>query len=184
MHFMNLWIIYSDMLTGHYVPSLGDMYGSSDPADEKKWPVNMSMMFVLYAYFYSLVEDSEEGLNGFRIWRQVWPNEESAISAVEARVTPFLVPLRLFRNRMGFHGSRSRSHEAAAFDLFNKHSGDAVFEAIKLFKGLGAALFGMDLAQSGTDLQKQARWRALIDGIAARASGVGPAGHSGKTTQS
>jgi hypothetical protein len=131
------------------------MFSPTDEDDGKKWPVHITMMVVLYSYFYSLVEDSEEGLNGFRVWREVWPNEEAAISVVEARVTPFLSPLRLFRNRMGFHGSRSRTHEATAFELFNKHSGTDVFEAIKLFKGLGAALFGMDVAQSGTDLRNR-----------------------------
>ena len=171
MHFMNLWTIYKDMLTGHYIPSLGEMLTASDPipTDKKKWPVNITMMLVLYAYFYSLVEDSDEGLNGFRVWREVWPSEDAAISAVEARVAPFLGRLRVFRNRMGFHGSRTRTHEAAAFDLFNKHSGDEIFEAMKLFKALGVGLLGMDRAQFANDQQEQERFRKWIDEVAAKA---------------
>jgi hypothetical protein len=68
MHFMNLWTIYKDILTGHYVPSVGTVQKSSeDNTDAKDSPVNISVMFVLYAYFYSLVEDSDDGLNGFRV---------------------------------------------------------------------------------------------------------------------
>jgi hypothetical protein len=148
MHFMNLWTIYKDMLTGHYKPSYGEMLAANDPEpiDNRKWPVNITMMFVLYAFFYSLVEDSDEGLNGFRVWREVWPQEETAIAAVEARVAPFRSRLRLFRNRMGFHGSRTRNHEAAAFELFEKHSGTELYETMSLFKRLGSGLLGLDRA--------------------------------------
>jgi len=174
MHFMNLWTIYKDMLTGHYTPSLGEILRASDPvpAAYEMRPVNITMMFVLYSYFYSLVEDSEEGLNGFRVWREVWPSEGTAISAVEDRVAPFRGRLRLFRNRMGFHGSRTREHESAGFELFNKHSGDEILEAMKLFKALGAGLFGMDKAQLEKDQQEQERFRKWIDEVASGAQGV------------
>lgn len=91
MHFMNLWTIYTDMLTGRYLPSVGPhLKDAVEKPDQREWPVGISMMFVLYAYFYSLVEDSDDGLNGFRVWRLVWPSEGQAISAVEARVLPFV----------------------------------------------------------------------------------------------
>ena len=44
------------------------------------------MMLIIYAYFYSLVEDSADGVNAFRIWREHFPEEEEAIAAVEALV--------------------------------------------------------------------------------------------------
>jgi len=171
MHFMNLWTIYKDMLTGHYQPSYGEMLTASDPApiDNRKWPVNITMMFVLYAYFYSLVEDSDEGLNGFRVWREVWPRERAAIDAVETRVAPFRDRLRLFRNRMGFHGSRTRSHEAAAFELFDKHSGTEVYDAMRIFKHLGAGLLGLDRATFQKNPEEQQRFRACIDEAASAA---------------
>lgn len=168
MRFMNLWTIYKDLLSGHYVPSVGTV-SSRSGNDNDKWPVNTSVMFLLYAYFYSLVEDSEEGLNGFRVWRLVWPSEEPAISTVEALVLPFVGRLRVFRNRLGFHGSRTRSHEAAGFDLFNQHSGDEILEAMKLFKALGAALLGMDTAVSADNQEDQARCRKWIDDVAVKA---------------
>lgn len=79
MHFMNLWTIYKDTLSGHYVPSVGKAHVENK--DRIEFPVGITMMFVLYSYFYSLVEDSDDGLNGFRVWREVWPSEEVAISA-------------------------------------------------------------------------------------------------------
>jgi hypothetical protein len=172
MHFMNLWTIYKDMLTGHYKPSYGEMLTAEDPRpiDNRKWPVNITMMFVLYAYFYSLVEDSDEGLNGFRVWREVWPQEKVAIDAVEARVAPFRHRLRLFRNRMGFHGSRTRSREAAAFELFDKHTGTEVLDSMRLFKHLGAGLLGLDRATVEKNVQEQQRFREWIDEAASAAN--------------
>src|SRR5208337_4443708 len=167
MHFMNLWTVYKDILSGHYVPSVGTVQKTSgDNADAKDWPVNISLMFILYAYFYSLVEDSDDGLNGFRVWREVWPKEEAAISAVESIVSPFVSRLRVFRNRLGFHGSRTRNHEAAGFDLFNQHTGDEIYNAMRLFKALGAALLGMDTALYQNDAQGQAHCREWIDRVA------------------
>ncbi len=104
------------------------------------------MMLVALAYFYSLIEDDHQGLNGFRVWREYYPEEETAISSVEAQVTPFRQRLKLFRNRMGFHGSRTRSHELVGLDLFAKHRGTEIYEAVERFKDLGAALFAKDSA--------------------------------------
>ena len=174
MHFMNLWTVYKDLLTAHYVPSVGTVLKTANEnANGKDWPVNISIMLILYSYFYSLVEDSDNGLNGFRVWRQVWPNEEAAISAVEARVLPFVDRLRVFRNRLGFHGSRTRSHEAAGFDLFAQHGGDEIYNAMRLFKSLGAALLGMDTAVYANDNEAQARCRAWIDSVTLEAQNAG-----------
>src|ERR1035438_1086128 len=93
-HFMNLWTIYGDLLAGHYVPSVG-------AGEQSVFNPTVTVMLVLYAYLYSLIEDSSDGLNAFRIWREHFPEEEPAIAAVEAQVVPFRNDLRLFRNRLG-----------------------------------------------------------------------------------
>src|ERR1039458_8675223 len=101
-HFMNLWTIYDDSLTGRYVPTVGDNdHSIHDP--------RTSLMLVIYAYFYSLVEDSNDGLNAFRVWREHFPEEEDAIAAVEAQIKPFTKDLRAYRNRLGFHGCGRRT---------------------------------------------------------------------------
>jgi hypothetical protein len=162
-HFSNVHTIYRDLVSGHYKPSV-----SVNP-DPKEWDVTdvaTTAMFVLYAYFYSMVEDDPQGVNGFRVWRAAWPEEEKAIAAVESLVAPLRPGLKLFRNRLGFHGSRSRAHEKKGLDLFAQHSGTAVWEAMANFKSLGAALFRKDLdRQHGVDPSPAREW---IDTIAAR----------------
>jgi hypothetical protein len=139
MHFMNVWTVYRDLLSGHYVPTVGA------PSESDPFPnMTVTMMFLLYASFYSLIEEDEKSVNAFRVWRQHFPKEESAIAAVEAQVTPFTKDLKRFRNRLGFHGSRSRAHEASGFDLFAKHSGSAILTAMANFKRLGAVLLAKE----------------------------------------
>ncbi|MFZ3210165.1 MAG: hypothetical protein WA188_01505 [Terriglobales bacterium] len=162
-HFSNLHTIYRDLLSGHYKPSV-----NVNPRPEE-WDitnVSSTMMLVLYAYFHSLIEDDPQALNGFRIWRESWPEEEKAIAAVEAQVDPLRPSLRLFRNRVGFHGSRSRDHEKAGRDFFAQYSGTDVWNAMMNFKSLGAALFAKDVdRQKGLDPSRARQW---IDRIAAR----------------
>jgi hypothetical protein len=106
-HFSNIHTIYRDLLSGHHKPSVNV---NEDPLKipEKFEITNVSTtaMFILYAHFYSMVEEDPDGVNGFRVWRAAWPEEEKAIAVVEALVTPLAPGLRLFRNRLGFHGSR------------------------------------------------------------------------------
>jgi len=65
MDFMNLWTVYNDHLTGKYVPSLD--------VGAKRTEMYVTLMFHLYASLYALIEESEEGLNAFRIWRKHVP---------------------------------------------------------------------------------------------------------------
>ena len=129
MDFMNLWTIYTDYLSGKYVPSL-------DPGGKQsRTGMHVTLIFHLYASLFSLVEDSSESLNAFRIWRKHFPHEEAAITAVEQQIAPFKNDLRVFRNRLGFHGSRTRSHEAQGWDLFANASGTTMWNAMINFKG-------------------------------------------------
>jgi hypothetical protein len=156
IHFMNLWTIYTDLLQSTYVPAL----------DNVNCPVGRTMMFIVYSYFYSLVEDSSDGVNGFRVSRQKFPEHAATIGAVEAKVKPFLNDMRVFRNRMGFHGSRSTSHESAAFALFKNNSGTDVFEAMKAFKAMGAAFLGLSAAEETDDHEGIAKNRGKLAEIA------------------
>lgn len=148
MHFMNVWTVHRDLLSGHYVPTVGA------PSESDPFPnTTHTLMFVLYGVFYSLLEDDPQGLNAFRAWRQHFPEEENAIAAVEAQVAPFTKDLKRFRNRLGAHGSRSWAHQASGFDLFAKHSGDAILAAMAKLKHLGAALLAKEHAsQTARDL--------------------------------
>ena len=161
-HFLNLWTIYNDLLSRKYVPSMGEEAESiHDPKG--------TMMLMLYAYLYSLVEDSNDGLNAFRIWREHYPEEERAIAAVEAQIAPSISDLRLFRNRLGFHGSRSRAHEERAFDLFANTSGGAMWNTMKNFKALAATLLAKEMAVKNSNHTEAQKYRDWIEAIAVRA---------------
>jgi hypothetical protein len=171
MHFMNLWTIYSDLLKKKYTPSVN---ADLDKGGWSEHSVETTMMFILYAFFYSLIEDDQDGVNAFRIWRTRYPEEEQVIRAAEAEVLPFRNDLRVFRNRLGFHGSRTRSHETPGFDVFSKHSGTAIFDAMKDFKSLGAALLGKDNAHQGISGYDSAQIRKWIDSIEQHATSRKP----------
>jgi hypothetical protein len=141
MHFMNVWTLYRDLQSGHYVPTV------VPPSENDPFPnMTATVMFVLYGVFYSLIEEDPKSVNAFRVWRQHFPEEESAIAAVEAQIIPFTEDLKRFRNRLAFHGSRSRAHELSGFDLFAKHSGGAIMAAMANFKHLGAVLLAKERA--------------------------------------
>jgi hypothetical protein len=163
IQFMNLWTVYNDLLSGRYVPSL----------DNEDWPVKITMMLMLYGYFYSLVEDFEEGMNAFRVLREKFPEEEVAIATVESQIVPFRSRLRVFRNRLGFHGSRTRAHESHAFDLFAEHTGTEIWNAMENFKGLVAALLAKANAKQGIGTLNQGQIRQWIDKISERARHAG-----------
>jgi hypothetical protein len=140
VHFQNLWAMYFDLLSGHYVPRVGPQ------SPTEAFPTfQNTLMFVLYGWFYSLIEDHKDGVNAFRIWRLRFPEEESAIQAVESEVIPFSKGLKTFRNRLGFHGSQTWAHEKRGFDLFNEHSGNEVIAAMARFRSLGNMLLDKDL---------------------------------------
>ena len=78
---MNLFTVYRDMLSGHYVPTV-------NPPTDKPGPfarTNETVMLMLYAYLYSLIEQDDQSINAFRIWRAQFPEEENAIAAVKPK---------------------------------------------------------------------------------------------------
>jgi hypothetical protein len=171
MQFHHIWTIYSDLLSGHYVPSVN--VGNSKPKDaEADWtlPAEMgpTVMFILYSFFFSLIEDSDDGLDAFRIWRLKFPDKDLVITALEQQIAPIRTDLRYFRNRLGFHGSRSQKHELRGFDLFGNQSGMKMLEAMSVFKALNAALIVKDLAKQRNSAEEMATARLLIDRIPQR----------------
>lgn len=139
MHFVNLYTVYRDLLSGHYVPTV------NPPSENDFYPqTHHSLMLILYAYFYSLLDRDTTSLNAFRIWRARFPEEETGIAAIEAQVEPLRDDLKRFRNRLGFHGSRTYAHEASGFNVFANHTGTEILLAINNFKALGARLFAKD----------------------------------------
>lgn len=175
MQFHNIWTVYFDLLSGRYVPSLnaeapGDVKEIDSTITTKMGPTLRS---VLYAFFFSLIEDSEAGLNAFRIWRAKYPEEEESILALENIIVPFRKDLKFFRNRMGFHGSRSFRHEQRGLELFGNFSGNDLIERMAKFKALNAALLEKDLARQENSMERMSSARLRIDAITKACKAMG-----------
>ena len=165
MQFQNVRTVYSDLLTGHYVPSIGAKRIEEIQEADSTITAEMipTMMFILYSFFFSLVEDSADGMDAFRIWRRKYPDEDQAIAALEALVKPLLNDLRFFRNRLGFHGSRSHAKESKGFELFANHSGDYVMQIMTRFTSLNAGFLMKDAADRNDSEEDRKRARSWID---------------------
>jgi hypothetical protein len=176
MQFHNIWTLYRDFISGRYVPSVA---GYAPPEDEADWRTpaefGFTLMFVLYSFFYSLIDDDRSSTNAFRIWRATYPSEESAIAAVEFRVNPIRPYLKTFRNRVGFHGSRSLKHQESGLDLFGEHSGSKLMNVMKQFKALNAALIELEMASRVSSESRIAAARKMLDQITSRCSSASTA---------
>jgi hypothetical protein len=149
MQFHNVWTVYFDLLSGKYEPSVQgyQLIELEEPGESFRANMQITFMFLLYGMFYSLVEEAKDELNAFRIWKLKYPEEEEAISELEYLVSVFVSDLRVFRNRLGFHGSPSRSHQMKGYTLFNNHSGKMIVEVMTQFKQMNAALIMKDLVR-------------------------------------
>lgn len=169
MQFHNIWTVYRDFISGRYVPSVD---GYVSPENEADWRApaefRYTLMFVLYSFFYSLIDTDSSSTNAFRIWRAKYPHEESAITAVEFRVGPIRPYLKTFRNKIGFHGSRSIEHQNPGLDLFGAHSGTKMMNVMKQFKALNAALIELEMATRASSETRLASARRELDQITTR----------------
>lgn len=99
-----------------------------------------TMLAVVYSFYYSLIEERENGIDFFRIWKRHAPEFTVELEILESRVAPLRENLRVFRNRYGFHGSTSREHESVAFDLLSQHSGNQLMDTILEMRNLSTRL--------------------------------------------
>jgi hypothetical protein len=167
MQFRNIWTLYWDYVSGRYLPSSpGYESGISDWRSPAEFRI--TLMFILYSFFYSLVDEDSRAVNAFRIWRRKFPKEEAAIAAVEFRVSPIRSDLKTFRHRIGFHGSRALSHQNPALDLFGNHSGTKMINIMKQFKALAACLLALETSAFKNDLDEMKEARIQINEITGR----------------
>jgi hypothetical protein len=168
--FHNIWTVYFDFLSGRYVPSVGGKQVEEITEVDTTLTTGMgpTLMFLLHAFFYSLIEDSDEGLDAFRIWHRKFSEESPAISMLEREIAPLREDLRIFRHKLGFHGSRSFEQESKGLDLFGNHSPTKLIEAMKCFMALNAALLEKDMARQMNSSERMEKARVRIDSIAGR----------------
>lgn len=71
-----------------------------------------TMYTVILSYFYSVIDDHPQGINCFRIWKEQFPESMQEIEELEHEVALIKDDLKKFRNKFGFHGSRTCSNQA------------------------------------------------------------------------
>ena len=97
MQFMNICTVHQDFLSGHYQPSTAGMKVPDDEVDVRILAeMGNTLMFQMYAFFYSLVEGRSKTDDAFRVRREKYPKEQEAIDAMYALVQPVLSELRDF----------------------------------------------------------------------------------------
>lgn len=140
--FLNLWTVLIDYFSGTYVPSRE--YKAIDDNDYR-YPATFpwTMMSLLYSFFFSLVDTHSKGLNAFHVWRRKFPEQASAIDAIEFRVQSILPELKNFRNKLGFHGSRSISEEDVGFELLDRHGSIKVLNVAQFFIKFALGMLGL-----------------------------------------
>ena len=94
---------------------------SSDP--EPAWPpLHLTpfgtMMTLTRSFLFSLFEERQDSINLPRVWSGFDHPFDEELNAIDLRLHPLKESLRLIRNRFDFHGSLSRAHEGAGFDLY------------------------------------------------------------------
>src|SRR5262249_22145683 len=67
----------------------------------------------------SLFDDRKDSVNLLKIWQGFENPFEVDLQNFAKNLAPFKDQLKLVRNRIGFHGSLSRSHEKAGLDIFD-----------------------------------------------------------------
>lgn len=137
--FLNLWTVLIDYMRGQYVPSIE--YKAVDDNDYRT-PATFpwTMMSLLYSFFFSLIDTNPQGLNAFRVWRVKFPEHALVLDAVEFRVQGILPELKKFRNKLGFHGSRSINQEEEGYQLLTRHGVTKVLNVAQHFISLAMSL--------------------------------------------
>jgi hypothetical protein len=77
------------------------------------------------SFLYSLFEDREDSINLLRVWQGFDHPFGNELQDYSTRLSPFKEELKLVRNRLGFHGSLTRSHEGAGLGIFDVDSSRA-----------------------------------------------------------
>jgi len=85
------------------------------------------------SWFCTIVDQSNEGLNVFDLWRQLFPKHRTKIDRVWNEVKPHWRILREFRDKCGFHADTPRRYFAAKQKVLEKPQ---VAKAVQTFLDL------------------------------------------------
>jgi hypothetical protein len=90
-----------------------------------------ALLIEMSSFLYSLFDHRRDSINLLRVWQGFDHPFGNELQDYSTRLTPFKEDLKLVRDRLGFHGSLTRSHEGAGLGVFDVDSGRArVFFAL------------------------------------------------------
>lgn len=108
---------------------LAEMQFECIAGDTKVLPLHLTRFGTLLietsSFLYSLFEDRGDSVNPLRVWQGFDHPFSKELQDYSARLSPFKEELKLVRDRLGFHGSLTRSHEGAGLGVFDVDSGRA-----------------------------------------------------------
>lgn len=108
---------------------LAQMQFESCVGETKTLPLHLTRFGTLVletaSFLYSLFEDRADSINLVRVWHGFDHPFGEDLENLVLRLSPFSDELKLVRNRLGFHGSLSRSHERVGLGIFDVASGRA-----------------------------------------------------------
>ena len=97
--------------------------------DTKALPLHLTRFGTLLletsSFLYSLFEDRGDSINLLRVWQGFDHPFSNELQDYSTRLSPFKEELKLVRDRLGFHGSLTRSHERAGLSVFDVDSSRA-----------------------------------------------------------
>jgi hypothetical protein len=167
--FLNIWTVLQDYMTGKYVPSIE--LKAAD-VDDYRTPATFpwTFMSLLYSFFFSLVDTHSKGVNAFRIWRLKFPGQLPAIDAVEFRVQEILPELKKFRDKLGFHGSRTINEEELGFELLERHGSIKILNVIQHFNSLAVNLISLAYSTDSASISHARERIRIVEEICSRNS--------------
>lgn len=99
---------------------------------------------IIYAYFYSIIDDREDSTNMFRIWKIEYPDHAQEIERVEALVAPYKKFFLLFRNNVGFHGSTEVKGKKVGMRIFEGVGGGTTLKLMFAVRNLSTHLLTLN----------------------------------------
>src|SRR5262245_1947376 len=81
-----------------------------------------TMFFQTASFLYSLFDDTKNSTNLLKIWKGFEHPFEDELQNFHDKLIPFKDELKRVRNRIGFHGSLTRTHEKAGLGIFDLES--------------------------------------------------------------
>lgn len=108
---------------------LAEMQFECAPGETQTLPLHLTRFGTLVletsSFLYSLFEDRTDSINLLRVWRGFDHPFAYDLQEHATRLDAFKGDLKLVRDRLGFHGSLTRSHERGGLGVFDVNSGSA-----------------------------------------------------------